>query len=430
MEILKVIENHLCYSCGACSVFCDQEAITFKETNLGRLHPIIDPKLCINCGICYKICPSLDNNNILHDKIKKLHMPFHGNVISCYVGKSLDERVYQNSQSGGLVTQTLIYLFKMKLITQALVVKMDCANPPKPKYYFANSIDELLPSQKSIYNPVNLLTALKDIKYSNESYAIVGLPCHIEGLEILLELDKKIFNKIKYKIGLICDGLLALSSIDYFAQRIKIKKDFKLLYRDKKNPNYKRANITVETSDGKKYSIDRTERLILKRLLTPPRCNICFNKMNIFADLVYGDSWGISDTDINKGESIVICRTEIGEKLIHDIRKENMIDIRSIKYDEITKGQRLNEHIKRTFTYFEAYKKVINFYPKYLESIKEKLPVPYSNLQIKDAVQYIKKFLLYETFQKNKIVNMLLWEVRKRKLIYKFKSKIKKLLSL
>jgi coenzyme F420 hydrogenase subunit beta len=423
-DISKVVENHLCNSCGACATICNSNAINFKITNVGRLHPVIDYNVCTKCGMCYRICPSLDSDDIIYERLSRLSEPFYGDVICCYAGKSKNENVYKNSQSGGLLTQFLIYLFSEKLITHAVVVRMNHGNPPRPECYFATSTKDLLSSQKSIYNPVNILTLLKDIKKIEGSFALVGLPCHIEGYEILYKYNDENFNKIKYKIGLICDGLLSFSSVDYFAKRIKINEDFKIIYRNKSYPNYVGADVTIQTANKKEFHIDKTERLFLKKFLTPPRCNLCFNKMNIFADVVFGDAWGIDGVDLNKGESIAICRTDLGRNLFKGMIEKGMAVIKSIDYSEILKGQRIDKHILRTISFFKAYKKITDISPRYLEILEKGSKLEDSH--IRNAEKYIRRFLFYEKIKREKFINMLIWKIRKRKIFSFVKNFFKK----
>lgn len=189
-NIQEVSDSYLCSNCGACSVICPKNAINFKWTNIGRLYADVTPD-CINCGKCLKVCPSIDEKNI-HTRFQDR---FIGEIKSVWVGRATDEQIFQNSQSGGVATAILSYLFDEGLIDAALVCKMSFGSLPQVEPYIAKSKQELLETQKSCYTPVPLLTKLAELK-DFKSVAVVGIPCHIQGIESL-RLNSPDFNNIK-----------------------------------------------------------------------------------------------------------------------------------------------------------------------------------------------------------------------------------------
>jgi len=426
-DISEVVKNNLCYSCGACGISCPVEAISFNVTNVGRIHPYIDYGACTKCGVCYDICPSVDVTSQVFSDIDKFDDPFQGNVLEAFIGKSTNEKVYKNSQSGGLVTQTLIYLFENKLISYALVVRMDYGNPPMPSYFFANSIEDFFVSQKSIYTPINLLSALKEIDKLNGDIAIVGLPCHLEGIESLLKYENKKYSKIKYKLGLICDGVLSYSVNDYFLEKTNRENEKKIIYRNKNNPNYIDAKVTVISTDGKEWHFEASERRLLKEYVTPPRCMLCFNKMNIFGDVVYGDSWGIKTADMERGESIVIIRTKIGDSVIKGMINSKMVELRRVDFKEIYDGQEIDLRKIRTKSAIESYKNLNFSIPHFYNKIETyfKILPPKNNL---NTTAQIKEYLELENERKEEVAKYLTSKIKTYKYKRKVKSLIKKIL--
>jgi len=356
-DITFVTKNNLCFGCGACGVSCHADSISFYMTNAGRLHPKIDYKICSNCGVCYDICPSIDLNNriVVNNGID----PFEGKVVSSYMGRTLNQKLYLNSQSGGMVTEVLSYLFDQKLIQYALVVKMDFASIPKPSYFLAKSSDELYQSQKSLYAPVDLLSALKNIKNITGNIAVVGLPCHIEGIVSLIKHKPKLYIKVKYKLGLICDGVLSNIASDYFSSFTT--KKHRINYKNKEVPNYMQANVTLEFEDGERKIIESKERFLLKEIVTPPRCQLCFDKMNIYADIVFGDPWGIEKYDKVNGDSVVITRNKKGQDILNELLEKKRVFLKKVKYKTILNGQEIERRREKVFQAYETYKQ-LGFY--------------------------------------------------------------------
>lgn len=366
-DITFVTDNNLCFSCGACGVSCHTTCIDFDITNAGRLHPRIDYDTCTNCGVCFDVCPGFDSKLNILDSIEK--PSFYGNAIGSYMGRSTDEFIYKNSQSGGMVTATLDYLFEQKLIRYALVVKMDYSMEPMPKCFFATSKSELYSSQKSLYAPVDVLSALDKIKEFDGDIAVVGLPCHIEGIVSLIKHKPKKYSKIKYKFGLICDGILSFNAIEYFAQNVLDK--HKVIYKNKMEPNYLFANVTLEGEDKKQLKvIPQQERFLLKDLTTPPRCHICFDKMNIHADIVFGDPWGLEGYDKEHGDSVVISRTTLGEEIIKKMIDTSKADLQNVNYQDILNGQKIEQRIAKSYQTANIYQKFCYRVPSYFKDLK------------------------------------------------------------
>jgi len=357
-DITLITKNYLCFSCGACSAACPKDCIDFNITGSGRKIPIIDYDKCIYCEICYKVCPGIDEKY----EINKRDDLLYGNVINCYLGRSSNEEIYKNSQSGGMVTEVLIYLLDKKLIKYALVVGMDYSRFPNPTYKLVSKKEDLLKYQKSIYLPINILDALKikNIKDIDGEIAIVGVGCQIQGLETLKKFAPKLFYKIKYKLGLICDGTLSYLSNEFF----KINDEYRIIYKDKFNKDYINANVVL-LGKNKTKVIDRYLRFLLKDYTTPTRCYLCIDKMNIYADFVFGDPWGIEGYDKKFGDSIVITRNEEADNIIQEIIKEKRAFLRKIPYEDILRGQKVEEKKEKVLKALAVYRKLGLEIPKY-----------------------------------------------------------------
>lgn len=216
-DVRYTVDNWLCLSCGACAAACVKDSISFKETIGGYLFPIIDLFTCINCGLCLKVCPGVRYHESIYDGyLTSSHLD---TIKAGYVGKSLDERIYQNAQSGGVVTAILKHLLDTREVDGVLVATMSRSSPPRGEAVLIKSSNDLAPAQKSKYVPIPLLANLRNYLKSVHKIAVVGLPCHLHGLENLIEIFPEITGKISLKIGLICDRVLTNASIGYFSHK-------------------------------------------------------------------------------------------------------------------------------------------------------------------------------------------------------------------
>lgn len=392
-NIRIVSSSYLCSACGACGVVCPKEAISFSSSSVGRLYAEVS-KDCIDCGLCMKVCPSLVNNcsNDTNDS-------YLGNVLKVYTGKSLLHSYYMNGQSGGICTTLLSYLFDISAIDAAIVCK-----PTSAEAIVVEDKNDLKSTQGSCYTQIDLLTALKNIEFK-KSVAVVGLPCHLQGLQNLQNHSRKRFDNIRYKIGLICDRVLCSGIQDVFLT-LHSNPTNGYIYWRKKNFNgydYNSAPIVVKYENGKEYVIPNTFRYALKDMYTPPRCRVCPDKLNIAADIVLGDPWRMSNVDFVNGENLIIVRTALGMDLLDKSVKDNQIAITTRSLQELIDSQLIEDR-----------KKQVSLYSKV---IKENFPIIDSHLLLNDyndssfnldiyknAINEIKRFVSLETMKQTEVI--------------------------
>ena len=335
-----VAENKLCHSCGACSASCPHEAIDFLESVGGLQLPQVSLERCTGCGLCVTACPGYALGETL---LAELPVdPFKGEVRASYVGKSLDKNIYENSQSGGIVTSLLLGLLEEGKIDAALTVFMDSGSPPRARAKLAQTKEDLLNSQKSKYSPVPLLSLLSRLG-ENRRIVIVGLACHMHGLKKLLKIFPELEKMVVLTIGLVCDRVSSTAAIDFLSLQawddLSITKGF--VFRDKQQPNYP-GNVVIMNNKHELKVVPAAIRMAIKDFFTPPRCRICFDKLNVFSDLVAGDPHGINDIDRVNGEGLVIARTETGMNFLNTAVEKGRLQIRDCEIEQALAGQRID----------------------------------------------------------------------------------------
>lgn len=395
-NIQNISDNYLCSNCGACVFACPKNAIRFETSNIGRLYPVIDNS-CIDCGICKKVCPSIDSIG-LHRRNKDKYV---GEILESYIGRSTDHDFYQNAQSGGVCTAILCYLFDTGKIDAALVCRLDSNS--QVEIIPVASKGELIHCQKSIYTPVPLLSALDKIKGYN-SVAIVGIPCHIQGIVSLIE--HKCIKNIKYRIGLICEKVLCKSILNSLMSFTNFTNG-KIIWKAKGTTNgkfypYQTAPIVIKTTE-KSVVLPRNYRMSLKQFFTAPRCYVCYDKLNTFADIVLGDPWGCKNVDLKNGDSLVLVRTKVGEDVFNEMISGKYVDVkREVGLDEVLAGQ-----------YIKGRRKSVTIYSKVLAEksstetylCKQTDCDEVSQKEISQAEEIIDTFIRRESLSKGEIIN-------------------------
>jgi coenzyme F420 hydrogenase subunit beta len=364
-DITEVVNNMLCHSCGSCFAACGHDCITYNTTSAGYLFPKIDYDACTNCGLCFDVCPGDHFTDRLQEKT--IEDPFVGTILSSYVGKATNERIYKNSQSGGVVTAILKYLLESKQISAAIVTSMNMNSDSYSEARIVTTVNELIEAQKSKYVPTAINALMQEVEKIDGRVALVGLSCHMHGLENLLTIRRKLKNKI-IKIGLICDRVMTSASVDFLSQKITNNKIKNFVFRDTLNTSYP-GDITVTESTGKIKILDKKSRMIMKDYFTPARCLLCFDKMNIYADIVVGDPHGIQGVDRINGESLVLIRTESGKEILKKAVESNEILVRPLPVDKALQGQNIDAKRKKWDIHYKAWKEMGYKLPDYPKTV-------------------------------------------------------------
>lgn len=351
-SISIVARSSLCSACGACSVACPKGAVKIDESVIGRQFASTNES-CINCGLCLKICPSIHNEaHSLSDDC------LLGHIDSIFIGRATNEQYFKNSQSGGGVTAILTYLFEAGEIDGALVCQAEPGDNPHGKPVIVESPADLFQTQKSFYGQVAMLLGLKGAdKY--KSLAVVGLPCQLAAIDNIKSVTNKI--NISYKIGLICDRSLCNGILPTFKKYASITTPYSITWREKcldgHTNDYAHAPVILKTISGETKIIPSSTRMALKSLFTPPRCWICPDKLNPSADIVFGDPWGISGSDMQKGESLIIIRSSLGHSLFEAAKNNGyLINLRQINSEDVINGQHIHERKSQVTNYVAAMK--------------------------------------------------------------------------
>lgn len=350
MTIQQITDSLLCSGCGTCNAICGHQAISMKKTpTMGLLHAEIDASKCTDCGLCLKMCPSA---HILEEKEHVTEQHIIGNIEACYVGRSLNKEHYANAQSGGMATTILNFLFEHNLIDAAISCRMEYGKPtPHIHYTIITNPTDLLKNQRSCYTQVDIVSALKETsKY--KSIALVGIPCHIQGVSNLMSLKK--FSNIRYRIGLICDKSHTDSYMNAIIDNINIVNDkLKNIYKQKDftykgvTYSYQHAPTVVTNQKGEMTIIPNSKRMFLKDFFTVPKCKLCWDKLNTKADIVLGDPWGLKGKyDEQKGDSVIIVRTAKATKMLNDMLLEEKITLTLVEVNEVAKGQLIKQREK------------------------------------------------------------------------------------
>jgi coenzyme F420 hydrogenase subunit beta len=328
-----VVKNNLCTGCGTCSSICKNLAIEMKIDRCKGIYlPLINKELCEQCEMCLNVCPghTVNFNELNHMFFG--HQPTDkvlGNYLNCHLAYATDDEIRYNSSSGGLITALLIFALEEGIIDGALVTGMSEVNPLEPRPFIATTPEQILAASKSKYCPVPANIAIKEILKSNNNnrFAVVGLPCHIQGIRKAEAINKELRKKIVLHMGIICEGgTFSFLGTEYRLKTMGTpKRDVrKIDYRGKGWP----GDTTIQLKNGEELSIPYpTFAGGDFELFIPERCTLCSDATAELADVSFGDPWLIEASKNDPlGSSVIISRnTQVEDILQQMILKDKIV---------------------------------------------------------------------------------------------------------
>ncbi|VVB94824.1 Coenzyme F420 hydrogenase subunit beta [uncultured archaeon] len=356
--IAQVVIDELCTGCGTCVSSCPEEALELTiDEDKGIYIPVLNKEECHNCGICYRVCPghSVDFKE-LNIKIfgKEPDDIIIGNYLNFYVGHATEYDIRYNSSSGGLVTALLIFALEERIIDGVLVTKMKNDNPHEPEPFIARTKEEIIEASESKYCPVPANIAVKEILNSKEGekFAVVGLPCHIQGIRKAEQINDKLKEKIVIHLGLFCNSFgVNFLATEYVLQKLNIRKEdvIKINYRNGDFPPGT-MSIRLKNNNSKKISHSEFWTMIFYPFVScfaPIRCMLCSDQNCELADISVGSEWFPYLERDNINQSLILVRTKPGEEILKKCelnRKLKLIKINKMRINDY-KQKRLKAHI-------------------------------------------------------------------------------------
>jgi len=300
----------------------------------GMILPEVDISKCTSCGLCVKVCPIL-NIEGPKDQFETL---------STGIFYATDSTLFEASSSGGAVGAILQYLFENDKIDCAVVTGITGIYA-QPR--IIRSSDEISKIQGSKYQPVALNTILSEIE-KGDRFALVGLPCHIDGLKRLKRYNKQLREGLVVTIGIYCTIGRSLFSTHVALNHVNDPKG-DLYYRYGVYP----GNFgLVENSNFVHVSSYQEYLGQYDYFFYPRGCHFCDNLYNVHADISIGDTWGL---DCGKA-AIVMARTPLGEATVVDaVAMGQLFKIRDASRNENLVTQE-RSHLYKISNYYSRIK--------------------------------------------------------------------------
>jgi coenzyme F420 hydrogenase subunit beta len=321
MNVRHVYDEGLCMQCGTCEGVCPTGSVSLRWDLRAGYRLAVNELTCTDCGRCHEACPGpgLDFTPGAWWRERNEGAPsqdFLGPWRQLRFGWASDARVRHTGASGGVATALMQAALEAGTVDAVVAVRMSAANPLEAESVICRSPEEVAACRGSKYSVVAINSVLGRILEEPGRYALVGLPCHIQGLRLAQRRSRRLLERVILTMGIFCGLTNEPRATAVLAQQAGLDPaDIReVSYREPGWPGGMRLVDRHGTVRRRAYP-DYIDRGFMA--LTPPRCRLCPDALAELADVSVGDAWldRFAGAD---GVSDLIVRTPAGERLLAD----------------------------------------------------------------------------------------------------------------
>ncbi|WP_035139937.1 Coenzyme F420 hydrogenase/dehydrogenase, beta subunit C-terminal domain [Fischerella sp. PCC 9605] len=372
--LATVIEGNYCIGCGACALI-NGSPLKVKLNEYGQLQACVDPSAdcsSLNTSVL-AVCPfsseSLNEDQIsqeLFDQDCEYHDKI-GYHLATYAGYVCEDNYRDRGSSGGIGTWIVSNLLSQGLVDAVIHVHQRSPSATDSRlfhYQLSTTIEQVRHGAKSRYYPVEMSEVMQLVRERPGNYAIVGIPCFIKAVRLLMRQDPVLAERIQFCVGLICGHLKSMRFAEMFAWQCGIEPG-NLLAIDfrKKLPNAEANCYGVEVTgwqDGQIVTHVSPVRDLYGHdwglgFFKYKACDYCDDVVAETADVVVGDAWLPQYIKDSQGTNIIVVRHPFIRDLIEKGVRTGQLHLDCISADQVAQSQTSGFHHRREGLAYRLY---------------------------------------------------------------------------
>ncbi|MBU7583283.1 MAG: Coenzyme F420 hydrogenase/dehydrogenase, beta subunit C-terminal domain [Nostoc sp. TH1S01] len=353
-----VVDGGYCIGCGACAAVVDSP-IKMKLDEYGKLYATLNEPVdkTSNQTSLGTVCPFSNeglNEDQLAEEIFGKDCQYHNQIgyyLTTYAGFVNEGDFRKRGSSGGMGNWIVTQLLSEGLVDGVIHVKPCTPSPTDPrlfKYQISKTIEEVRNGAKSRYYPIEISEVIQMLREQPGRYVIVGVPCFIKAIRLLMKQDPIISERIKFCVGLICGHLKSIHFAEMFAWQCGIEPgqllefDFRKKLPDRVASQY--AIKAVGWQDGQVIERISPVRDLYgwdwgQGFFKYKACDYCDDVVAETADIVVGDAWLPQYVGDSQGTNVVVVRNSILHNLIEQGITTGKLKLDHIDADEVARSQ-------------------------------------------------------------------------------------------
>ncbi|MFV0264608.1 MAG: Coenzyme F420 hydrogenase/dehydrogenase, beta subunit C-terminal domain [Kluyvera sp.] len=320
-----IIDNQLCTGCGVCI----SEDLSKKSSMTWNSNGFLEPKISqeSTLDLMQRVCPFNLNRTSIIDEDDLAKLSFEnatkqdkdiGLYRQLYVGYSTEYR--ESSSSGGLATYVFEQLLINKYVEHLFIVREING---VYAYQIFDDHEKIKDISKTRYYPVTLENLFECLYRIEGRVAVSGVACFIKAIRLKQHFHPALKEKIPFLVGIICGGLKSRYYTDYLSQSAGCKNEYSNAeYRVKKKNgialDYQFSCIGKDSRRIHVIDMQKMGDMWGTGLFKSNACDFCDDVTTELADISLGDAWIKPYNLESAGNSVIVCRSELAQKIIED----------------------------------------------------------------------------------------------------------------
>jgi coenzyme F420 hydrogenase subunit beta len=260
--------------------------------------------------------------------------PYWGRLRQVLTGYALDETTRFEGSSGGAISGLLIHALKTGLVDRVLHIAPDPADPTRNVAVMSRSAEEVLSRAGSRYTASSPLEHIEGALAEGGAMAFVGKPCDASALRQLARFDERVGRHVPLVLSFFCGGIPSHAGVGRILQTMGVDpaevREFRFRGRGwPGNAAATTADRTVEMSYADSWGGHLSREVQF-------RCKICPDAVGGVADIACADAWygdgdGYPSFEEQAGRSLIVTRTEVGDRLLESAEPLNPDEIEKMQ---------------------------------------------------------------------------------------------------
>ncbi len=345
--VARVLKGELCAGCGACASIAGP-SILMGSTPPGYSRPVQSGGVSPGAErLIADVCPGAVIEG--WGGAPNIH-PHWGPWRQVLTGAATDERVRFEGSSGGAISALLIHALESGLVDRVLHIAPDPVDPTRNITAISRTADQVIRRAGSRYTASSPLANIMGAVRAGGTMAFVGKPCDVSALRRLAARDPQVASAIPLMISFFCGGIPSHGGVGRILKALGVGEEevTEFRYRGRGWPGN-----CVATTSGRDFEMSYAESWgahLSKEVQF--RCKICPDAVGGVADIACADAWygdeaGYPSFEEEEGRSLIMVRTEAGERLLRSALKTNAVTVSRLAIDQIGKMQPAQARRKR-----------------------------------------------------------------------------------
>ncbi|MFZ5720254.1 MAG: Coenzyme F420 hydrogenase/dehydrogenase, beta subunit C-terminal domain [Pseudomonadota bacterium] len=346
--VRRVLRGELCTGCGLCAGVSGG-AIQMRASPPGYNRPeVVGPVSAESEKVIADACPG----SVVAPWGGAPEIdPYWGPYRQVLTGAALDDEVRYQGSSGGVISALLIHALESGVVDRVVQISADPDRPTQNMVRVSRTPSEVLACAGSRYTASSPLADLNAHLAEGGSLAFVGKPCDVSALRQAARHDPRIRQHVPVALSFFCGGIPSHDGVGRIlgAMGLSGAEISTFRYRGQGWPGL----CVAEAADGRRGEMSYHESWghhLSKEVQF--RCKICPDAVGGVADIACADAWygdeaGYPSFEEEEGRSLILGRTEAGERLLESAIAGGVLSVAPLPVGEIGKMQPAQARRKR-----------------------------------------------------------------------------------